>query len=320
MKILVCDAYAPEALAWLRATLETTDIQHCPQPHSESAKIQDTDALLIRSGTKVNEKLLSRLPQLKVIVTATSGFDHIDLEACRKRQIAVISTPDANRDSAAELTLWLMLTAVRKLAHMPGVIASGRWREGLRRGHLLKGKTLGIFGLGRIGSRVCELARGFDLKVLAYDPYISDERFVQFGAEKTGMSELLRLSDIVSLHVPLTKDTHHIIAAPTIELMPSHGIVVNTSRGAVVDENTLIQALLEGHLAGAALDVFESEPLSPQSRLLSLPQVVCTPHIGAYTEEAFSIASRLAVERLVSFLKNGETDQDLTWTTHPVCI
>lgn len=308
--ILVTDEFSAASLTQLQLESEW-EVRFSQFPTPTDVELKGATALLIRSRTKVNKELIEKAPQLKVVVTATSGYDHIDLEGCRQHQIAVMHTPQANAQSAAELTLLLMLALSRQLPLVFSSMKESGWRNGVPRGNLLHGQNLGIVGLGRIGSLVAKMAQAFGMKVSACDPFIDDHVFSSLNVERLGFSELLISSDFVSLHVPLTEQTRHMINAQTIELMPSHGRLINTSRGEVVDENALIAALMNQQLAGAGLDVFENEPLARECRLRGLKNVVLTPHIGAYTEDAWQQASSQAVRQLLDFFKTGSLSNAL---------
>ena len=290
MKVFFAEPYATNSTAKLRTQrgIEiTTDISEC-------------EVLLIRSGTRVDETLLQKIPHLKLVVTATSGFDHIDWRACRSRNITVTYTPEANAGSTAELTMFLVSALVRKTLPQIENVRKGKWREGLFRGESLEGKTLGIVGLGRVGARVAELARAYRMSLVGHDPYVSPEVFAKFAIERMSMIEVLKGSDIVTFHVPLTKETKYFINQATIAEM-SASYLVNASRGAVVDESEVLVALRNNKLDGAAFDVMEREPPQVGNELLRHPKVIVTPHVGAFTLQAFERASDAAVERVIQF-------------------
>lgn len=305
IKVLVTDRLSVEAMTYLKSQ-EDFFIQNSLHPTPTSDELKDTKALLIRSRTKINDDLLNKAPSLKVVVTATSGFDHIDLNTLMKRSVTVMYTPEGNKQSVAELTIGLLLACSRKIVPAYKMMKSGNWDRNQLLGEELFGKSFGIIGLGRIGSLVSQMAKSFGMKIFAYDPYIEFDRFSELGVTSLGLIELLRISDIISLHVPYTKETHHMINRSTISEMSSQPILLNTSRGFVVNESDLLLALNKGQVRGAGLDVFEIEPLSRESPLLQLPQVVLTPHIGANTLEAFHKVSLLATERLIDFLRSGK--------------
>jgi D-3-phosphoglycerate dehydrogenase len=308
--VLVTDRFTQDSLEWFKSQLP--DYELClTSLLPEKDKLRVSVALLIRSRTKIDKEILDQAPHLRVIITATSGYDHIDLAACEQRQIKVMYTPEANSQSAAELTLTLMLGVLRRLNECSRVLRDGRWRDDTPTGHELAGKTVGLIGLGRVGSRVAQLLQAFQCHVLAHDPYQSDEVFQKLGIERLGMTEVFTQAEILSLHVPLTAETRRLIRSETLELTQEGLIFINTSRGKVVDETALVTALESRQIAGAGLDVFENEPLARESRLRKMPNVLITPHVGAFTEEAFGRASLRAVQKLVNFLTRGEISDNL---------
>lgn len=317
LHILVTDHYTTPALARLKSQL-ACEVRHTEGLRPTQEEMQWADVLMIRSRTKVDENLLEWSQHLKLIITATSGFDHIDLNACQKRNIKACFTPEANAPSAAELTLGLMLTFQRRLYEAQSSVKKRSWRESVPRGAELKDKLVGIIGLGRIGSRVSRMLNAFEARVIAYDPYQEDAQFEQAGAERAGLSEVFRAADILTLHVPLTKETYHLINHQTLLTINPQAILINASRGEVIEETELIEALDLGILTGVALDVFEREPVSNTSRLRDRENVVMTPHVGAYTEEALERASQEAANKVITYFKEpqGLSDQlpiDAPW-------
>jgi D-3-phosphoglycerate dehydrogenase len=258
--------------------------------------LSGADALLVRSGTKVTADLLALAPRLRLVGRAGTGVDNIDVEASTARGIVVMNTPDANSIAAAEQTLALILALVRKVVPAARSLAEGRWERTKFLGTELAGKTLGVVGFGRIGREVARRARAFDMTVLVHDPFISDEMARHHEAQAVSLDDLLGRSDIVTLHAPLTAGTRHIINAAAFERMKTGARIVNCARGGLLDEAALFRALESGRLAGAALDVFETEPPAG-SPLLGRPEVVLTPHLGASTLEAQeNVAVELAIQ------------------------
>lgn len=309
-EVLVCDTYDVEALAHLKTQYQG-DIKKAQCLTPSPAELNNCEALLIRSRTTIQKELLNQAPNLKYIVTATSGFDHIDLQACKQRGVKVAYTPDANTLSAAELTFTLILNLSKNLQLQTASLKAHQWREEHLRGFTLNKKTLGIVGFGRIGKKVAQMAHAFGMKVLAADPYLSDEEFTSAGVERLAFTELLLMSDILTFHVPYTKETRHMLNHQTLRLINPDAYIVNCSRGSVVHEGELALALDEEHIVGAALDVYEKEPLPKESRLRGRKNLILTPHIGAFTHEALAEASMQAVERLVEFLKLGQAKNEL---------
>lgn len=319
MKVLVTDRIAPEALAKLRSRSQLQVAQSANFLPSAD-ELKDSNALIIRSRTKINAEVLAQAPMLKVIVTSTSGFDHIDFTATQKNSITVMHTPDANAQSAAELTWLLVLACSRKFTQASTQLKKGEWNRDVLAGSTLFGKTYGVVGLGRIGSRVAKFARAFEMDVIAFDPYVEPEDFAKATAERVSVEELFRRADIVSLHVPATPETKKMINFRALEGASSDLILVNTSRGDVVNEPELIKALEQKLIKAVGLDVFASEPLAPSSPLLKMPQVVLSPHVGATTVEAFAASSSEAAIKIIDFLENGRSIDVLppktSWFAH----
>ncbi len=268
--------------------------------------IRTAVALLVRSATRVDHALLSGAPSLRVVGRAGVGVDNIDLEAATRRGVAVLNAPAGNTVSAAELTMALILATVRRVPAADRSIREGRWDRGSFQGAELHGRTLGLVGAGRIGGEVARRARAFGMRVLVHDPYLTDERVRDLDAEPAPLDGLLAGADVVSLHVPLTDRTQHLIDAGRIEGMRRGAYLINASRGGVVDEAALARALTAGHLAGAALDVFEAEPLSSESPLRGAPNLVLTPHLGASTGEAQTRVAEEIAEGVRDALAEGD--------------
>lgn len=309
-QILITDRFSQEALV----TLESQpffDVRKSPTPDLESLDLSEVNGLIIRSRTKIDAKALSRAKNLQVIITATSGFDHIDLEACAKWGITVMFTPRANIESATQLTWSLVLACASRVVEAHREMKSGQWSRELLVGTELAGKTYGIVGLGRIGSRVAEIAEAFGMNVIAYDPYQEDAHFRHVGAERVALEEILKQSDVLSFHVPKTRETHHLLKRSQFEYIHRGIILVNTSRGSVIHEADLVEALDNGWIGGVGLDVFEKEPLPRQSKLFGFPNVVLSPHIGANTAQAFAKASEQAALKMIRFFVEGSTDDTL---------
>lgn len=284
-------------------------------PRLEFVTTDDFEIILIRSKTKIDKKFLELHPNLKLVVTATSGFDHIDIHEAKIRDVKVYFCPEGNVHSAAELTILLALALVRKLRKAEASVKSGNWERDRILGTELYGKTWGILGLGRIGQKVAAIAAAMGMEVVAADPFVSDEVFSRLNVERMGLKELYTASDILSLHVPLTAKTKGIVNIHTMEHMSSHLLLINTSRGEVVQEADLIDGLRKNKIAGFALDVFNEEPLNPKSALLDfygpeLDNVVLTPHVGANTFEAFERSCHLAVDKAVDFIKGNTLTGD----------
>ncbi len=264
------------------------------------------DALIVRSGTKVTRKVIEHGLKLKVIGRAGAGVDNIEVDAATERGIFVVNAPSAITTATAEHTFALLLALVRKIPQAFASLREGKWERAKFIGSQLQGKTIGIIGLGRIGTQVARYSKAFGMRVIGCDPFISDERARQLGIELKELDELLREADIITLHVPLTKETRKMIDARAISLMKDGAILINTSRGGVLDEESLYEALVSGKLAGAALDVFEQEPPKEGStsfKLLKLENFVATPHLGASAKEAQEEAALEIAKQVMSVLK-----------------
>lgn len=307
-KVLVTDRFEIDSFAFLQSD-SRLDVKRSATPQPIAIELADVEGLLIRSRTKIDRALLEAAPNLKVVITATSGFDHIDLNETQRRKLTVMYTPEANAASACELTWALALACTRRIPEAHRAVKSGEWRREALLGRQLEGKTYGVVGLGRIGGRVARIAQAFGMKLVAFDPYRDTEHFEKYGAQRLGLEELFRVSDYVSLHVPASPETNGMIHRYLLDAANRGLILVNTSRGPVVSEQDLCEALTMGWIAGAGLDVFEREPLPRHSNLLNFSNVVLSPHIGATTTEAFGRASREAAEKLIVFVeKKAITD------------
>ena len=267
-------------------------------------EIKDVDAIIVRSATKITKEVISRAERLKVIARAGVGVDNIDLNEATKRGIVVINAPDASSVSVAEHTIGLMLALARNLIYANNSLKNKKWEKKKLKGIELRGKTLGIIGLGRIGSQVAKRAKAFEMRVIAYDPYVTKEYANKLGVELVDFETLLKESDFITIHVPLTEKTKNMITKKEIEKMKDGVFIINCARGGIINENDLYEALKNGKVAGAALDVFEKEPPF-DSPLLKLDNVIVTPHIGGNTKEAQKLACLMICEDIERIL-NGE--------------
>lgn len=244
------------------------------------------DALVVRSGTRVDSELLAAGTRLRAVGRAGVGVDNIDVQSATAHGIAVLNAPTGNTISAAELTFALLLSVLRKIPSADRSMRAGEWDRSAFRGVELSGRTLGLIGAGRIGAAVARRAHAFQMKVLAYDPYLTSERAQALEVEPAGLDELLTRADVVTVHVPLTSETRGLLGERRLRAMKADAVLVNAARGGIVDEAALAHVLADGHLAGAALDVYEEEPLPAAHALRSAPRLVLTPHLGASTAEA----------------------------------
>lgn len=242
--------------------------------------------LLVRSATKVGPALLERGPELKVIGRAGTGLDNIDLAEATRRGIAVFSAAGANTIATAEMTMALMLATVRHVAEADRSVRAGEWDRARFRGVELRGRTLGIVGAGRIGGEVAKRCTAFGMEVIAYDPLLTPERAAELEIRAVSLAEIFTQADVITLHVPLTDETAGLVDEPTLRAMKEDAYLINASRGAVIDEEALATALHQGWIAGAALDVYQHEPLPEDSPLREAPHLVLSPHLGGSTDEA----------------------------------
>jgi len=262
-----------------------------------TAALETAEGLIVRSGTQVTRNLISRAGQLKTIGRAGVGVDNVDLDAATERGIAVFNAPGGNTTAAAELTIALLISVARRIPAAEASLRRGEWDRSAFKGVELRGKTLGLIGAGRIGGEVATRCQAFGMDVVVYDPYLAEERAEELGVELVGFDEVAARGDFISIHVPLTDETRGIVEEETLGRMKSTAFVVNASRGGVVDEDALANALHDGVIAGAALDVYETEPLAADSPLRAAPNLVLTPHLGASTAEAqVGVATEVAAK------------------------
>ena len=268
------------------------------------AKIGDYDGLAIRSATKATEKLINAATNLKVIGRAGIGVDNVDLKAASRRGIIVMNTPFGNSITTAEHALSMMMAVARQIPTANESTQAGKWEKSKFMGVELSGKTLGLIGAGNIGSIVADRAIGMKMRVVAFDPFLSEERAETLGVEKVELDELFSRADFITLHTPLTDKTRNIIDANAIEKMKDGVRIINCARGGLIVEADLAEALKSGKVAGAGIDVFEVEPAT-DSVLFGLPNVVCTPHLGAATTEAQENVALQVAEQMAAYLTRG---------------
>ena len=287
LKILVSDALSEEGLKVFNDSKElTVDVRTDLKPDALKEIIKDYDALVVRSATKVTKEIIQAATKLKVIGRAGVGLDNVDLEAATQKGIIVMNTPAGNTISTAEHTFSMILTLSRNIAQANASMKKGEWKRSKFMGVELYNKVLGIVGFGRIGSEVAKRALSFGMKVLAYDPFLSAQVAEDIGVQVAELNKVLQESDYITVHTPLTDETRHMISDKEFGLMKKNVRIVNCARGGIIDELALIRAVKEGKVAGAAMDVFENEPLAADSEFLKLDNVITTPHLGASTEEA----------------------------------
>jgi D-3-phosphoglycerate dehydrogenase len=306
VRVLVVDAIAPEGLAYLRA--RGLEVEELVKPSAETlqARLADCEALITRSGTAVTADLLRHAPRLRIVGRAGVGVDNVDVEACSRRGIVVCNAPYGNVVSAAEHTVGMLLALVRRIPEAHARLKTLEWNRAVYGAELFR-KTVGVVGLGKVGSRVAARLRAFETELLVYDPYIPESRAKDLGARLTDFETLLRESDVITFHVPLTPETENMAGARELALARRGVRIVNCARGGIVNERALLEALETGHVAGAAIDVWSEEP--PRSdvvrRLVQHPRVVVTPHLGANSSEAQVNVAVDVARQLVAF-RDGE--------------
>lgn len=286
MKVLVLDGVEEEGLAALRAETDIEVDVHKKLTEDELVNIiADYDGMIVRSATKVTPRILEQAAKLKVVGRAGVGVDNIDLAAATNKGVLVVNAPDGNTIAAAEHTMAMMLALARNIPQASNTLRSGKWDKKSFMGVELRDKVLGIIGLGRIGSAVAKRAQGMEMKVAAYDPYLTEEKAQMLGAQLLPLDEIFKVADIITCHIPLTKESKYILGKRAFSLMKPGVRIINCARGGVVDEQALYEAMKTGKVAGAALDVFEQEP-NTESPLFEFNNFIATPHLGASTSEA----------------------------------
>lgn len=283
-KVVVAETIADAGIAALREQFEV-DVAIGLDPDDLMDRLSDADALIVRSATEVDRAMIEAAPKLRVIGRAGIGVDNIDLEAATARGVLVVNAPHANTISAAEHAMALLLSQARNIPRAHGTLTAGTWDRKSFQGVELHGKTVGIIGLGKIGTLVAQRCLAFGMRVIAYDPFVGADRARQLGVELMDLDDLLPQADFISIHLPKTKDTENLIGGENLLKVKPGVRIINTSRGGIVNEADLAAAIEDGRVGGAGLDVFETEPMT-ESPLFGLPQVVVTPHLGASTTEA----------------------------------
>ncbi|HXV75768.1 MAG TPA: phosphoglycerate dehydrogenase [Candidatus Polarisedimenticolaceae bacterium] len=304
-RVLIADNLSENGVELLRGSpdIEVT-VKIGMTPDELGVTIGDYDALVVRSATKVTAEVLERPGRLRAIGRAGTGVDNIDLEAATRAGVVVMNTPGGNSVAAAELTLAHLIALARHLVQANHELRRGRWERKKYVGSEIEGKTIGIVGLGRIGREVARRAKGLRMEVVGYDPYVSTDASAGFGVRGVTLDELLAQADFVTLHLPLSDNTRHLIDASKLAKMKRGARLINCARGGLVDEDALFDALESGQLAGAALDVFEAEPPADR-RLVDHPLVVATPHLGASTREAQERVGSEIAEKIRDYLRSG---------------
>jgi D-3-phosphoglycerate dehydrogenase len=301
LKVLISDNISPKCIDILRKSGLEVDVKTGMKPEELKACIGDYHGLIIRSATKVTSEIIDAAANLKVIGRAGSGLDNVDRSAATKKGIVVMNTPGGNTITTAEHTISLMVSLARRIPQATMSMKAGKWEKKKFMGVELFNKTLGVIGIGNIGSQVAKRAQGLAMNVLAYDPFLSEDKAKAMGVEKVDLQELFGRSDFITIHTPLTPETKNMINKETIKMMKTSVRIINCARGGIINEKDLYDALIDGKVAGAALDVFEKEP--PENNpLLTHDNVIATPHLGASTKEAQENVAIAVAEQVVDYL------------------
>jgi len=307
-RVLVCDPIDHAGLSTLKKAGLTVD--YCP--HIEANELlstsKDYEVIVVRSRTKISREVIEAAINAKIIARVGVGLDNIDVDSAKEKGIRVINASEAATNAVAELAIGNMISLARSITRADSELKKGNWIKNELIGTELRGKYLGLIGVGNIGRNVGRIARGLRMNVLGYDIYpINQDYIKEIGLIRTDLNTLVESADFISCHVPLTSETRHMLNAELFAKMKPTTYVINTSRGEVIDENALYQALKADRIAGAALDVFETEP--PTNRLLvELPNVICTPHIGSQTKESQELASTVIAEKIIQIMYENQSD------------
>lgn len=305
-RVLVSDKLSESGLAVLRGAPEIAlDVKVGLPPAELLAIIGAYEGLAVRSATKVTKAVIQAGTALKLIGRAGIGVDNVDLEAAKAQGIAVMNTPQGNVVTTAEHAIALMFALARKIPQATASTKSGAWEKTRFQGREIFGKTLGIVGLGNIGKVVADRAKGLRMRVIAADPWIKAEQAAALGVEMVDVAALLRMADVVSLHVPVVDWTQNLINADTLRTMKKGAFLINAARGGLCDEAAVAEAVRSGQLGGAAFDVFGKEPVDTASPLLGVENIIVTPHLGASTEEAQEKVAVELAENFVEFFRSG---------------
>jgi len=304
MKVLVSDNLSPIGVDILKKAGLNVDVKTGMTPDELKACIGEYAGIVIRSATKLTADVLDAATNLKVIGRAGSGLDNVDKNAASKKGIVVMNTPGGNTITTAEHAFAMLMALSRKIPQATASMKAGKWEKKKFMGVELYGKTLGIVGIGNIGSQVARMAHGLGMNIIAYDPFLSDEKAEEMGVVKMDVKELFTKADFITLHTPLTAETKYIVNKDTLKTMKDGVRIINCARGGIINEEDLYDAIKSGKVAGAALDVFEKEP--PQGHpLLELDEVICSPHLGASTTEAQENVAVKVAEQISDYLVNG---------------
>ena len=308
MRILVTDGMDKTAMAQLREMGHEV-VEQFYEPDQLGKALRDFDVVVVRSKTKVRANHIdeAKTGKLKLIIRGGVGVDNIDLDAAKRHGIQVVNARGMNANAVAEMAMAMILNCLRNVPMLAGKLEQGEWCRAV--GHELSGRTVGLLGFGDIGSRVAKMLSGFNVRLLAYDPYPNREKAAALHVTLSDMDTVIAQSDILSIHMPSIPATRHTMNRETFRKMKQGAYFINTARGALVDTQALVEAVSSGHLAGAALDVYEQEPLSPDAPVLHTPGIQCTPHTGAETAETYSNISMMAAQAVIDSL-NGKEPQN----------
>ncbi len=306
MKILIADNFAVEGQN-VFAAADGFNVAYLPGLSKEQllVEVADADALIVRGGTAVTEEVFAAANQLKVVGRAGLSVENMDLQAANRKGVIVMNTPFGSATTTAEHTIAMLLALARNIPAADASIKAGRWEKERYLGTEICGKTLGLIGAGKIGRLVIERAIGLKMQPIVYDPYLSEEAVRQMGAEQVDFDRLLAESDFMTLHVPLTVETRHLLDAEAFKRMKPGCRVINCAMSGLIDETALIDALTSGHVAGVAIDIFDTEPLTRQNPLWTMDRVICTPHLRAATKDAQINVTVQIARQVVDFLQRG---------------
>jgi len=306
VRVLIADDLSPRCAEILRAGGLEVDVRTKLPPEEFARILGEYDGLVVRSATKVTKAALERSGRLKVIGRAGIGLDNVDQAAATARGIVVMNTPGGNTVTTAEHTIAMLLALARDVPQATASCKAGKWEKNRFMGVEVSNKTLGVVGLGNVGRIVADRALGLKMRVVAYDPYLSPERARELGVDLVDLGTLIAQADVITVHAPLTPETSGLIGRKELARAKKGVMLVNCARGGIVDEAALAEAVESGHVRGAALDVFEREPPPADHPLLKLPQVICTPHLGASTGEAQENVAVAIAEQVVAYLVHGQ--------------
>ena len=304
MKVLIADAINEKGIENLKEVAEVV-VDTSITPEELANTIHEYDGIVVRSRTKLTADIIKKADNMKIIARAGVGVDNIDLNAATEKGIMVVNSPESTSITVAEHTMGLLLTMARKLSIADKSVKEGKWEKKKFMGVELRNKTLGVIGMGRIGSQVVNRCKAFEMDAMAYDPYLPEEVAKQMGVKLTDLDTVLKNADFITIHVPLTPETKHLISTEQFEIMKDSAFITNCARGGIIDEDALYDALTNNKIGGAALDVYEEEPPAEDSKLFELDNIVLTPHIAASTKEAQRDAAIIVADEIIDLFKGG---------------